>query len=141
MVNLGRNVNSSHWETQPSWSADGRTLYFIRGIKDRTGEKRQDIYKVTLENNRWTKPEKLSDVINTSGREESVYIHPDGNTLYFSSDGHPGMGGLDIFMSRKQPDGSWGKPENLGYPINTASDENSLMVSTSGERAYFAQQP
>ena len=67
-----------------------------------------------------------------------MQIHPDGNTLYFSSNGHPGFGGLDIYVSRKQEDGSWGQALNLGYPINTGDDENSLLVSASGEVAYFA---
>jgi outer membrane protein OmpA-like peptidoglycan-associated protein len=65
-------------------------------------------------------------------------IHPDGKTLYFSSNGHPGLGGLDIFVSRKDEDGKWGEPQNLGYPINTKDDENSLLVSASGDIAYFA---
>ncbi|MCB0410731.1 MAG: OmpA family protein, partial [Flavobacteriales bacterium] len=82
--------------------------------------------------------QKLSDVINSKGREESVFIHPDNQTLYFSSNGHVGFGGLDIFMSKKQPDGNWGAPINLGYPINTASDENSLLVGPDGTIAYFA---
>jgi outer membrane protein OmpA-like peptidoglycan-associated protein len=67
-----------------------------------------------------------------------VQIHPDGRTLYFSSDGHPGMGGLDIFVSRMQADGTWAKPENLGYPINTGADENSVLVGANGQVAYFA---
>jgi len=138
--NLGTPVNSFHWETQPSYSADGKTLYFIRGLKSAenptlTG----DIYKAELTpEGRWTKPEKLSARINTPGHEASVLIHPDGKTLFFSSDGHIGMGGLDIYMSRKGPDGSWGEPINLGYPINTHADENSLLVSADGELAYFA---
>ena len=81
---------------------------------------------------------KISTVINTPMKEESVFIHPDNQTLYFSSDGHPGMGHLDIFMSRKQPDGEWGTPVNLGYPINSYSDENSLLVDPSGRLAFFA---
>jgi outer membrane protein OmpA-like peptidoglycan-associated protein len=70
--------------------------------------------------------------------EESVFIHPDNMTLYFSSAGHPGMGGLDIYMSKRQPDGEWGKAINLGYPINTFNDENSLLVNPGGKIAYFA---
>jgi outer membrane protein OmpA-like peptidoglycan-associated protein len=72
--------------------------------------------------------------------EESVFIHPDNQTLYFSSEGHPGMGGLDIFVSKKQADGSWGKAINLGYPINTFVDENSLLVDANGKLAYFASE-
>lgn len=138
--NLGRPVNSMHWETQPSLASDGRTLYFIRGEVD--GARRindPNIYVTVLqEDGSWTKPEKLGPNVNTPFNEESVHIHPDGRTLYFSSNGHPGMGGLDIHVSRKQPDGSWGPAMNLGYPINTAADENSLLVSADGRLAYFA---
>jgi outer membrane protein OmpA-like peptidoglycan-associated protein len=80
----------------------------------------------------------LNNNINTPYQEESVQIHPDGRTLYFSSNGHPGFGGLDIYVSRKEEDGTWGQALNLGYPINTGADENSLLVGSNGEVAYFA---
>ncbi|MGB0882311.1 MAG: OmpA family protein [Vicingaceae bacterium] len=136
--NLGNKINSRNWETQPSFSADGKTLYFIRGI-GRSFSRQQDIYTATLnEQGVWSDPVKLSNTINTPGVEESVFIHPDGKTLYFSSNGHPGMGGLDLFMSQKDENGVWSKPKNLGYPINTFNDENSLLVDASGNLAYFA---
>ncbi len=138
-VNLPGEVNTPHWETQPSLSSDGKTMYFIRAIKGRDGTKQQDIYRSFLRaDGTWSKAERLSDVINTPFREESVFIHPDGRTLYFSSDGHPGFGGLDIFMSTMDDDGNWSKPVNLGYPINTSYDENSLLVAANGEIAFFA---
>lgn len=138
-VNLGAPVNTSKWETQPSFSGDGRTLYFIRGFHDRQGYYHQDIYTSELHpDGSWGEPKRLPDHINSPGIEESVFIHPDGQTLYFSSDGWIGMGGLDIYMSRKLPDGNWSLPENLGYPINTHDDENSLMVSGDGRLGYFA---
>ncbi len=137
--NLGEPVNSGLWESQPSFSSDGRTLYFIRASRDKDGKGNRDIFMTHInDSSQWSVPVPLSDKINTPGNEESVCIHPDDQTLYFSSDGHPGMGGLDIFMSKRQPDGSWGEPVNLGYPINTADDENSLLVSPSGNVAYFA---
>ena len=137
--NLGPPVNSRNWETQPSMASDGRTLYFIRGTQAQDGIKSMDIYTTALqEDGTWSKPEKLGANVNTPYQEESVQIHPDGRTLYFSSNGHPGFGGLDIFVSRKEEDGSWGKALNLGYPINTGADENSLLVSADGEVAYFA---
>ncbi len=140
--NLGRPVNSGYWESQPSFSSDGKTLYFIRRTaREENGTKvlEQDIYiSEVMPSGAWSKPKRLSNVINTPGREESVQIHPDGQTLYFSSDGHVGMGGLDLFMSRKDPNGNWTKPVNLGYPINTHNDENSVLVSAAGELAYFA---
>ncbi|GAB4447566.1 MAG: OmpA family protein [Bacteroidia bacterium] len=138
-VNVGPPINTQHWETQPSFSSDGKTLYFVRGIVSR-GEARQgDIYMATLdENGKFSEPVKLGPNINTDGDEESVFIHPDNQTLYFSSNGHIGMGGLDIYMSKRQTDGSWGPAINLGYPINTHNDENSLLVDPSGKIAYFA---
>jgi len=138
-VNVGPPINTANWETQPSFSSDGKTLYFIRGLISRGDIKEQDIYVSTIgEDGRFTTPVKLSDKVNTTGQEESVFIHPDNQTLYFSSDGHPGLGGLDIFMSKKQADGSWGEAVNLGYPINSYKDDNSLLVDPSGKIAYFA---
>jgi outer membrane protein OmpA-like peptidoglycan-associated protein/tetratricopeptide (TPR) repeat protein len=137
--NLGAPVNTRNWETQPSLASDGRTLYFIRGTETRQGLKDQDIYMTVLsDSGYWSNPEKLSDTINTPGQEESVFIADDNQTLYFSSDGHPGMGGLDIFMSRRLPNGRWGIPKNLGYPINTSKDESSIVVDPNGHVAYFS---
>jgi len=141
-VNMGAPINSSHWETQPCFSSDGKTLYFVRGLvrpRERRDPQNQDIYKTEiLPNGTWSKPERLGDNINTPGREESVQIHPDGQTLYFSSNGHTGMGGMDLYMSRMDATGRWGKAINLGYPINTFNNENSLLVSSNGEIALFA---
>lgn len=137
--NLPGYVNSGHWETQPSLSADGKTLYFIRGIRGRGQTNNSDIYVSKKdENGIWGRPTRLPDYINTPQKEESVLIHPDGKTLYFASRGHIGMGGSDLFVCRMQPDGMWSRPENLGYPINTQYDENSLMVSPDGEIGFFA---
>lgn len=138
-VNVGPPINTQHWETQPSFSSDGKTLYFIRGYISRGNIRQGDIYMSVLdENGRFSEPVKLGPNINTDEDEESVFIHPDNQTLYFSSRGHIGMGGLDIYMSKRQKDGSWGPAVNLGYPINTQNDENSLLVDPSGEIAYFA---
>lgn len=138
-TNIPGNVNSFHWETQPSLSADGKTLYFVRGIRGRNQTENSDIYVTRLQaNGSWSTPERLPDIINTPYQEESVLIHPDGKTLYFASRGHVGMGGSDLFVSRMDETGNWSKPVNLGYPINTMFDENSLMVSPDGEIAFFA---
>lgn len=136
--NLGSKINTRNWETQPSFSADGKTLYFVRGV-GRGQNRQQDIWtSVLTKEGVWADPVRLSKTINTKGVEESVFIHPDGKTLYFSSNGHPGMGGLDIYMSQKDDKGVWSEPVNLGYPINTFNDENSLLVSAEGNLAYFA---
>ena len=137
-VNLPGEVNTSNWETQPSLSADGKTLYFIRGIKNRSGQN-ADIYVSYLrEDDTWGPGQRLPNFINTPEMEESVHIHPDGKTLYFASRGHEGMGGSDLYVTRLDDNGNWSKPENLGYPINTIYDENSLMVNATGEIAFFA---
>ncbi|MDA8901660.1 OmpA family protein [bacterium] len=140
--NLGAPINTINWESQPCFSADGRTLYFIRSVlkqRGRQNPEEQDIYVTHLiDEGYWSTPEKLSNTINTPFREESVFIHPDGQTLYFGSNGHPGIGGMDLFVSRIDENGNWGTPVNLGYPINTSGNENGLVVSSDGELAYFS---
>ncbi|REJ83589.1 MAG: hypothetical protein DWQ44_03125 [Bacteroidetes bacterium] len=137
--NLEVPINSSSWESQPSFSSDGRTLYFIRAIKSPSGKTQRDIMVSSIsDKSEWSEPVPLPDHINTPDEEMSVFIHPDDQTLYFASDGHPGMGGLDIFMCRRTPSGEWGMPVNLGYPFNTSGDENSLLVSPDGSTGFFA---
>lgn len=141
-INLPGGVNTANWETQPSLSADGRTLYFIRGTVRSTGGKNKrngDIYVAhLLDDGSWSEAEKLPDHVNTPLSESSVMIHPDGQTLYFGSNGHIGMGGYDLYMTQKQSDGTWGAVKNLGYPINTENDESSLLVFADGKLAIFA---
>lgn len=138
-INLPGGVNTANWETQPSLSADGKTLYFIRAIRSREGRSNSDIYvSHLLDNGLWTEAERLSNTVNTNQNEESVQIHPDGQTLYFASRGHVGLGGSDLFVSKLNAQGQWSKPLNLGYPINTRFDENSLLVSALGDIAFFA---
>ena len=136
-MNIGSPVNSKYWEAQPCLSADGNTLYFI---SNRPGGKgKMDIWKSSWnDKGYWNKPVNLGDTINTSGDEMSPYIHPDNQTLYFSSDGFPGMGGFDLFRVQKQDDGTWNNPENLGYPINTHGDEIGFIVNAKGDMAYFS---
>jgi outer membrane protein OmpA-like peptidoglycan-associated protein/Tol biopolymer transport system component len=135
--NMGRPINTAYRETQPSISADGRTLYFAG---DRPGGKgNHDIwvsYKDSADH--WTVPENLGDSINSPGTEMSPFIHPDNQSLYFSSDGLIGLGGYDIFVSRRNKEGKWRKAVNLGYPINTNRDEIGLIVNARGDKAYFA---
>ncbi len=136
-INLGPSINTGYWETQPSLSADGRTLYFISNRPGGIGK--QDIWVTKLnDKGQWSKPENLGKKINTPGTEQSVFIHADGQTLFFSSDGHTGMGGLDIYMSRMNADGTWGEPVNLGFPINTWNDEDGIIVNAEGETAFFS---
>lgn len=135
--NLGGPVNTSKWESQPSVSADGKTLYFVSNRRGGSGG--MDIWVTHLApNNKWTDPRNLGDVINTPFSEETPFIHPDGKTLYFTSNGHVGMGEKDIYVTRMDADGNWSEPKNLGYPINTWNDEQGLFVAASGENAYFS---
>jgi outer membrane protein OmpA-like peptidoglycan-associated protein len=135
---LGPPVCTYQWESQPSFASDNKTLYFVRGIRKGPDVGSQDIYMSTAgDDGKFTTPVKLGPNVNTDGKEEAVFIHPDNQTLYFVSDGHIGMGGLDIYMSRRQADGSWGPAINLGYPINTCNNESSLIVSPDGKRADF----
>lgn len=135
--NLGGPVNSNKWESQPSISSDGKTLFFA---SNRAGGKGgSDIWVTNLApNGAWTEPRNLGDSINTEGAEETPFIHPDGRTLYFTSNGHVGLGGKDIYVVRMKEDGTWSTPKNLGYPINTWQDEMGLFVDASGALAYFA---
>jgi hypothetical protein len=136
-VNLGSPVNTSSWESQPSINADGKMLFFSSNRPGGIGGK--DLwYSVYKTNKKWSVPKNLGSTINTAGDEMSPFIHFDGKTLYFSSDGRPGMGGLDIYISRMQEDSSWSKPINLGYPINTFNDEMGLTIESSGQKAYFS---
>lgn len=137
-VNIGSAINTSQWESQPSLSADGKSLYFIRAPKK--GQGQSDIYRSDLdENKHWKQPEKLNTNINTTKNEQSVFIHPDNKSLYFSSDGHIGMGKSDLYLSRwDEEKQDWGKAVNLGYPINTHKEESSIVVAPNGKLAYFA---
>ncbi|MGY8884860.1 MAG: OmpA family protein, partial [Flavobacteriales bacterium] len=137
---LGENLgapNSGAWESQPTLSADGNFLVFARARHSRN--RGSDLFGAMRgEDGTWGKPFILPGKINTPFEEESPFLHPDGKTLYFSSNGHAGLGGLDIFVSRKSEEGLWGAPVNLGYPLNTNRNENSLLVEPGGEKAIFA---
>jgi len=135
--NLGNKVNSRAWETQPSIAANKKSIYFA---SKRDGSKGgSDIWVTHRESGgTFDTPINLGDQINTPGDEQSPFIHPDGETLYFMSNGHPGIGKTDLFYARLQEDGTWGRPTNLGYPINSEGHEGALVVSTDGKNAFFA---
>jgi outer membrane protein OmpA-like peptidoglycan-associated protein len=136
-INLKSPVNTTYWESQPSINATGKMLFFSSNRPGGVGGK--DLwYSLYKSNGKWSTPKNLGTVINTPGDEMSPYIHFDGRTLYFSSDGRPGMGGLDIYFSRFLDDSTWTEPVNLGYPINTFNDEMGLTIESTGEKAYFS---
>ena len=131
-------VNTDRYnEKQPSISPDGRTLYFV---SNRPGGKGgYDVWSSTRDSaGQWQPAVNLGDTINTNGDEQSPFIHFDNQTLYFSSDGHTGMGRQDIFVSRRDTAGRWGIPRNVGYPINTHRSEEGLIVNAAGTVAYYS---
>ncbi|HKG07131.1 MAG TPA: OmpA family protein [Pedobacter sp.] len=135
--NLGAPLNTPYWESQPTISPDGSTLYFVSNRPGGLGG--YDIWKSSLKSDGyWSSPQNLGPEINTPYDEHTPFIHADGRTLYFSSDGWPGMGNKDIFLSRLSDSGKWGVPENLGFPINTYNEETGLIVTPDGTEALFS---
>jgi outer membrane protein OmpA-like peptidoglycan-associated protein len=136
-VNIGRIINTEFWESQPSLSPDKRALYFA--ARDPSGFGGSDLFVSYLQpNGQWGTPRNMGPEVNTSADESCPFIHPDNQTFYFTSNGHPGYGGTDLYFMRKKDDGSWEKPQNLGYPVNTIDDEGSLMIAGDGKTAYYA---
>lgn len=135
--NLGAPINTPAWETQPSLTANGRTLYFVSSRAGGLGG--DDIWKTELlDGGNWSEPVNLGPNVNTPFNEHSPFIHHDNNSLYFASDGWPGLGNKDLFLSKKDESGNWNVPVNLGYPINTAAEESGLTISSNGLTAFFA---
>ncbi len=134
-------INTSYFESSACLSADGNKLYFV---SEREGKKtgafgRGDIYVAEkISRTQWGEPKNLGAVINTPEDENSIFMHPDGKTLFFSSNGHLSIGGYDVFMSKLQDDGTWSKPENLGYPINTIMDDVHFVLSTDGKTGHYS---
>ncbi len=140
-VSVGEGVNQKNsFEGQPSVSADGRTLYFVSIREDEIGAiDNMDLYKSELQpDGKWGKAKNLGTKINTSKNEKSPFIHSDSHTLYFSSDGHKGVGGFDIFYSRQDSLGGFKNPVNIGYPINSENDDVGFFVSTDSKTAFFS---
>ncbi|MDN3585317.1 OmpA family protein [Pedobacter aquatilis] len=135
--NVGKPVNSEYWESQPAISPDGRTLYFISNRPGGSGG--YDIWKSTITDDaKWGPATNLGPDINTPYDENTPFLHADGKTLYFSSDGWPGFGNKDIYYSRMDNAGKFQKPTNLGYPINSFENESGLIVSADGNFGMFS---
>nr|ARK13789.1 flagellar motor protein MotB [Fibrella sp. ES10-3-2-2] len=138
--NLGPTINTRDYESQPSLSADGRQLYFVSNRPGGLGQR--DIWRSTRDaSGNWTEPVNLGKPVNTTLNEASPFLHANGQALFFASEGHIGLGGYDLFLSRFRPDSvktGWTTPMNLGYPINTSEDQASLFVSASGAKAYYS---
>ncbi|MEY2924393.1 MAG: hypothetical protein RLZZ337_941 [Bacteroidota bacterium] len=135
-ANLQKPINTKYWESQPSISSNGKLLYFT---SDRPGGfGGTDLWVASFGEKGWEEPVNLGPEINTAKDEQFPFIHSDGTTLYFSSEGHRGMGKSDLFISHLKPDGTWEKPRNLGYPINTIGEDWNLVVGRDGETAYYS---
>ena len=133
---FGSTINTPYYEGMPSLSPDNRELYFV---SDRAGGYGgYDIWVSRFEDGLWQQPVNAGPSVNTAGNETAPYIALDNETLYFTSDGWPGMGGTDLFVSHKTADTAWEPAENLGYPINTAYDERSECINIDGKKLYFA---
>lgn len=135
--NMGMIVNSASWESQPSLSADGRTLYFSSDRQKGIGGK--DIWVTKLDTaGDWMPPQNLGKIINTAFDEIAPFIHSNGETIFFASDGRAGMGGLDLYISRLKIE--WSIPINLGYPINNYGDQTGFFIAPDCQRAFYSQE-
>lgn len=133
---LNSHINSKSWEPSAFIAANGRTLYFT---SDRPGGYGgTDIYKSEKTfDGEWGKALNLGPSINSIYDEDAPFLHPDGVTLYFSSNGHETMGGFDIFESSLLESGKWSDPINIGYPINSPDDEAFYVLSPDKRTAYY----
>jgi len=142
LKSIGPHINGRlSWEGHPSISSDNQTLYFSSArAEDNYGG--MDLYKTERQKDgSWGVPINLGPKINTSGNEKSPFMHSDSHTLYFSSDGHPGVGGFDVFYTKMDSEGDFEVPKNIGIPINTEEDEHGFMVSIDGNYGYFSSNP
>lgn len=128
-------IRSVYFEAAATFTGDGKIMYFV--TERIGGEGRADIWMATKDGNAWSKPSNLGKTINTAGQETTVFVTPDNKYLFFSSTGHPGMGGYDVYVSVNDA-GIWRQPVNLGYPINTVSDETHFVYHAQLNKAYYA---
>lgn len=134
--NLGEEVNSKYWDSQPTLSGDGKTLIFSSSRP--LGEGKKDLYiSVWNDDSGWSTARNLGKTINTFGDEVSPFIHANSKTMFFASNIHQGLGGFDLFLSQREGSG-FSIPENLGYPINTDLDQLAMFISSNGRTAYYS---
>jgi len=136
-TSLDTNINKKSQETHAHLSPDGKSLYFVSDRKNGFGGK--DIYVCKqLANGNWDVPQNIGDIVNSDADEDGVFIHPDGKTMYFSSNGNNSIGGYDVFSSKLDANGNWSKPVNMGYPVNTADNDLFFVTSADGKRGYYS---
>jgi len=135
---LNGNINTRYWESHASLSKDGKKLYFTSNRKDSYGG--LDIYVSTRkEKDNWELPVNIGSTVNSPLNEETPFISADGQKLFFSSFGHNGIGGYDIFVSELKNDGSWSEPQNLGYPMNTTDNDLFFQPVGNGNNGYISR--
>jgi outer membrane protein OmpA-like peptidoglycan-associated protein len=136
--NIGGTINSKLWESLACIGPDGKTIIYCSDLED---GKESELFVTFLTEEGWTKPKSLGNVVNTSKNEKFPFLAADGKTLYFSSNGHPGFGEDDIFMSRRLDDSwtNWSAPVNLGKYINTLDSDKDLSIPASGKLAYVVR--
>jgi Tol biopolymer transport system component len=132
---MPRPINTSYFESSISMTADGKTVYFISERPEGLGQ--GDIYVSTMKGKSWSNPKNLGKVINTDDDEKFVFIHPNGKTLYFASNGHQGMGSYDIFKT-ELVNGEWSVPVNLGFPINTVNEESTFSLTNDNKHMFIS---
>jgi outer membrane protein OmpA-like peptidoglycan-associated protein/tetratricopeptide (TPR) repeat protein len=134
---FGKNVNTENHESSASYSLDGKSVYFVSDKPGGFGDR--DIYvSFRDDKGRWSKAENLGSTVNSEFGEEGVFMHPDGKTLYFSSQGHNCIGGYDIFKTvYDEETKKWSTPENIGFPVNTTDDDVFYVVSANGKHGYY----
>lgn len=140
-INVGPGVNGKNsFEGQPTITPDGKTLYFVSIREDEIGDvDNMDLYVSDLqEDGTWSQAKNLGTTINTKGHEKSPFIHEDSHTLYFSSDGHKGIGDFDVYFTRHDSLGQWTTPHNIGFPINTEHADVGFFVAVDGKTAYIS---
>jgi hypothetical protein len=134
---MGSDINTEYWETHATVSADGQTLYFVSDRPGGLGGR--DIYRCKmLPNGQWSLAQNIGAPINTPYDEESPFFHPDGKTLFYSTNGENSIGGFDIFVTKLQEDGSWGTPTNMGYPLNTVDDDIFFTTNAKGDKGFYS---
>jgi tetratricopeptide (TPR) repeat protein len=134
-IKMDRPINTSYFEGSISMTSDGKTIYFVSERPEGLGL--GDIYVSSKKGDSWSNPKSLGNLINTDGDEKFVFIHPNGKTLFFASDGHLGLGSYDIFRT-ELVNGEWSKPVNLGYPINTVNEESTFSLTGDNQFMFIA---
>ncbi|MEO0897717.1 MAG: OmpA family protein [Bacteroidota bacterium] len=134
--NMGALINTRHWESYPMFSDDGKTLFFTSARPEGVGGR--DIWYSNWTGETWTEAKNMGTPINSAGDEVAPFLHADGISFYFSSNFHPGFGRSDLFVSYKGEDGSWSEPKNMGYPLNSTAEDQSIFIGVNGKRAFYS---